>query len=150
MNCIECKNAALWQEERFNEEIVDEMKSLVVYLAHKYEVPDLDLIGYDGGGTMAMLIATKIPVRQVITIGGILDTQSYAREQNITLNGMNPADLTDKLAQVAQVHYVGGRDEKTPQRQAERFVSRLRQAKSVQIKRVADADHDDWQGLVLE
>ena len=150
VDCIECKNPALWQAERFNEEIVDEMKNLVVYLAHKYETPALDLIGYDGGGTMALLIASKIPVRQVITVGGILDTQAYAREQNIILNGLNPADLTDKLAQVSQVHYVGGQDRKAPQSQAERFVGRLRQAKSVQIKRLPNADHEDLQGLVVE
>ncbi|MDY6407704.1 MAG: dienelactone hydrolase family protein [Pseudomonadota bacterium] len=150
VDCVECKNPALWQEERFNEEIVDEMKSLIVYLAHKYESPAIDLIGYDGGGTMALLVATKIPVRQVVTVGGILDTQSYAREQNITLNGMNPADLTDKLAQVSQVHYVGGRDTKTPQSQAERFAEHMIGAKSVQIKRVSNATHTDWQGLVIE
>jgi len=150
VDCAECRNPALWQEERFNEEIVDEMKSLVVYLAHKYETPALDLIGYDGGGTMALLIASKIPVRQVITVGGILDTQAYSREQNVILNGLNPADLTDKLAQVAQVHYVGGRDKKAPQSGAERFASRLRNAKSVQIKRLPNADHVELQGLVVE
>jgi len=150
VDCVECKNPALWQEERFNEEIVDEMKNLVVYLAHKYEAPVLDLIGYDGGGTMALLIATKIPVHKVITVGGILDTQSYSREQNITLNGMNPMDFLGKLSQVAQIHYVGGRDTKTPQSGAERFVGRLRQAKSVQIKRLPNADHEDLQGLTIE
>ena len=150
VDCEECKNPALWREERFNEEIVNEMKNLIVYLTHKYETPALDLIGYDGGGTMALLIASKIPVRQVITVGGILDTQNYARMQKTTLNGMNPADLTDRLSQVSQVHYVGGQDNIAPQSQAERFVGRLPYAKSVQIKLVPSADHEDLSGLTIE
>ena len=150
VDCEECKNPALWQEERFNEEIVNEMKSLVVHLSHKYKSPALDLIGYDGGGTMALLLATRIPVRQVITIGGILDTKTYASDQGITLNGMNPLRFLNTLSAVKQVHYVGTEDTKTPPQHAEYFVTRLKDPLSAVIKSVPGATHTDWQGLVVE
>ena len=57
--CDECKNAALWREERFHNEILMEMKELILYLGQKYQTPSIDLIGYDGGGTIALLLATK-------------------------------------------------------------------------------------------
>ena len=148
--CDECKNPALWREERFNEEIVREMKDLIVYLAKKYQATELELIGYDGGATMAMLIATKTPVSRVITIGGILDTKTYATEQNIPINGMNPTDLKQRLASVTQVHYVGAKDTKTPRAQAERFVGRMNNPISAVVKVVPKATHTDWKQLTIE
>lgn len=150
VNCAECLNPALWHEERFNEEIVNEMKSLVVHLSHKYKSPALDLIGYDGGGTMAMLLATRIPVRQVITVGGILDTQAYASAHNISLNGLNPANFRRLLSPVRQVHYVGSADKDTPPEVAEHFVTRLDDPRSAVIKSVPGATHTDWRGLIVE
>ena len=150
VNCAECLNPALWHEERFNEEIVNEMKSLVVHLSHKYKSPALDLIGYDGGGTMAMLLATRIPVRQVITVGGILDTKDYADSQDIILNGLNPANFRSSLSSVPQVHYVGSADKITPSYMAENFVNRLNNPLSAVIKSVPGATHTDWRGLIVE
>ena len=148
--CQECKNPALWQEERFNEEIVNEMKSLINYLAKKYSATELELIGYDGGGTMAMLIASKTPVTRVITVGGILDTKTYAAEQNLTLNGLNPFDFRQRLTAVPQVHYVGANDKKVPRAQAERFVGRMRNPVSAVVKIVPKATHTDWDYLTIE
>ena len=148
--CQECQNPALWEQERFNEEIVKEMKDLVVYLARKYQATELELVGYDGGGTMAMLIATKTPVTRVITIGGILDTKTYAQEQSITLNGMNPADLRNRLTAVPQVHYVGAKDDKVPRSHTERFVGRMKNPVSAVVKIVPKATHTDWGNLTIE
>ena len=148
--CQECKNPDLWGKERFNEEIVDEMKSLISYLAKKYNSTELELVGYDGGGTMALLIATKMPVNRVITIGGILDTKNYAEEQGITLNGMNPADYKPRLSSVPQVHYVGMNDNKATRAQAERFVGRMRNPVSAVVKLVPNANHTNWKNLIVE
>ena len=148
--CEECQNPALWKEERFNEEIVNEMKDLVVYLAKKYQATELELVGYDGGGTMAMLIATKTPVNRIITVGGILDTKNYSKEHNITLNGMNPVDFKNRLTAIPQVHYVGAKDDKVPRSHAERFVGRMRNPVSAVVKLVPNANHTDWGNLTIE
>ena len=150
VDCEECQNPALWQEERFNEEIVDEMKKLIIHLSFKYKSPALDLIGYDGGGTMALLVATRIPVRQVITVGGILNTKAYAKNQDIILNGLNPLDFKDRLSEVRQVHYIGTKDTQTTIDMAEHFINRLISPTSVAIKAVPGATHTDWRGLVIE
>lgn len=147
----ECANPAVWGSERFHEEIVNEMKELVEYLAIKYRTPSLELIGYDGGGTMALILATKMPVARVITIGGILDTAVYAAEQNAgPINGLNPGDLKDALSRVEQIHYVGGRDTETTRRMAERFVARLKNPRSATVKVIPGATHTDWDGVVFD
>ena len=148
--CDECRNPALWQEERFHEDIIEEMRALIVHIAHKYQTSTVDLIGYDGGGTIALLLATKLPINQVITVGGILDTQSYAKDHNIILNGLNPADFKDVLADVKQVHYIGGRDTDISRRSTERFVALLNQPKSAVIKVVPGATHTNWSDFVVE
>ncbi len=141
----ECANPAIWGSERFHEEIVNEMKDLVEYLAIKYKTPSLELVGYDGGGTMALLLASKVPVARVITIGGILDTNAYVTEHECApINGLNPADMKDTLARIEQIHYVGGRDAVTTRRMAERFVARLRNPKSAVVKVIPNATHTNW------
>lgn len=147
----ECSNPAIWKEERFHEEIIDEMKDLIEYLAIKYKTPSLELIGYDGGGTMALLLATKIPVARVITIGGILDTASYTAEHDKTpINGLNPIDLKDDLSQIEQIHYVGGRDSQTTRRMAERFVARLKNPRSATVKVIPNATHTNWDNIAFD
>lgn len=148
--CDECKNAALWREERFHNEILMEMKELILYLGQKYQTPSIDLIGYDGGGTIALLLATKLPVNRVVTVGGIIDTQNYAAEHNIKINGQNPMTMPERLAQVAQVHYIGEKDTEVSRRMTERFVARLTDPKSVVVKIVPDATHTNWNNLVIE
>ena len=149
--CKECSNPLIWGQERFHEEIVNEMKELIVYLAYKYKTPSLELVGYDGGGTMALILATKIPVARVITIGGILDTKVYAAEHDLApINGLNPGELKDILARVPQTHYVGGRDTVTTRRMAERFVARLRNPKEAIVKVIPEATHTNWRAAPFD
>ncbi len=151
IHCKECNNPLIWGRERFHEEIVNEMKELIVYLAYKYKTPSLELVGYDGGGTMALILATKIPVARVITIGGILDTRVYAEEHNLEpINGLNPGELKDMLARVPQTHYVGEEDNLTTRRMAERFVARLRNPRDAVVKIIPNATHTDWDSVPFD
>lgn len=148
--CQECKNPALWQEERFNEEIVDEMARVIRHFERKYQTADIDLIGYDGGGTMALLVSSKVPVKRVITIGGILDTQKYSEVHRIKLNGMKPSDVENILEHIPQIHYVGENDKDAPRQQAEHFVHKFKKPKSIAVKIVPDATHTNWEHLIIE
>ena len=148
--CEECKNPALWHEERFNEEIIDEIQQLILYLKRKYRAPQIELVGYDGGGTIAMILGARIPVARVVTVGGITDTEAYARAEGITLNGLNPARMKPQLAQVVQVHYVAAADKPFLRQMTEAFVSGLYRPKSAVIKVVPDATHTRWDHLVVE
>ena len=101
---------------------------------------------------MALLIASKIPVRQVTTVGGILDTQSYTYQNNLPemQDAENPADNINGLSQITQIHYVGGNDEITPIKVAERFVRKMDNPKSAIVKKVPGVGHYDWEGVSLD
>lgn len=146
-----CSNPLIWGEERFHQEILTEMKELIVYLSIKYKTPVLELVGYDGGGTMALLLASQIPVARVITIAGILDTKAYVLENDLPeINGLNPADFKETLAKIPQVHYVGSDDTLTTRRMAERFVARIKNPVSAVVKVVPNTNHTDWETVKFD
>lgn len=146
-----CANSQIWKEEMFHEEIIQEMQELIIFLARKYKTPSLELVGYDGGAVVALLLAAKMPVARVITIGGILDTDAYARHHMLPpVGGENPKNYAMKLAKVPQIHYVGAQDKITPRRLAERFVATLPRPRSAIVKVVPDIHHANWDAAVLD
>ena len=61
----------------------------------RYRAPSVEFVGYDGGATLALLLATRIPqTTRVITIAGILDTNAYVQNNRGTSfkKSLNPAD----------------------------------------------------------
>ncbi len=143
-----CHNPAIWQSNRFDADIIEEMKELVLYLGHKYQASRIELVGYEGGATIALLLATRIPISRVITIAGILDTDSYAYHNGITLNGLNPLDEKAKLATIPQVHYVGTEDKLATRRLAERYLAKATPYQA-QLKAV-ETNHTDWEDVAFD
>lgn len=142
----------IWKEAQFNTEIVNEMKNAVMQLIRKYKAPSIEFVGYDGGATMALLLATRIPqTTRVITIGGILDTDAYQQNTGTSFNkSLNPADEKNQLSLKHQIHYVGKLDKKTPLKTAERFVSSQRNAVNAVVKSVNNVGHCDWEDVQFD
>ena len=142
----------IYKKHRFHPEIIREIEEVVLYLKNKYKAPSIELVGYDGGATIALDLATQMSVSKVITIAGILDTNAYTRQNDVDEipEAQNPADKLSILAEVPQVHYVGGRDEITPRYTAERFVSKMKNPKSAVVKSVPGIGHTDWKGVKLD
>ena len=142
----------IYKNQRFHPEVLREIEELVTYLIRKHKAKDVELIGYDGGGLVAMEIATHIQTSQVITIAGILDLKSYIYNNELQEmpDAFNPADKISVLADVKQIHYVGTKDEVTPARVAERFVAKMNNPKSATVKRVKGINHTNWKGVKLD
>lgn len=151
------KQPEIYQDARFHPEVMMEMRELVIYLMRKYRAPSVDLIGYDGGAVIALNLATKVPTQRVITIAGITDINAYNDLHDLPLPDEddieNPADNLALLAEIPQIHYVGEKDDVTPRRLVERFVSRMdrvRKTKSAIVRSVSDTDHTNWEGVRLD
>ena len=148
-----CKSKPeIYKGQRFHPEIIREIEEVVLYLKNKYKAPEIELIGYDGGATVALNLATQMNVKRVITIAGILDTNAYTRYNELPEmpDAQNPADKLSVLADVEQIHYVGGNDEITPRRAAERFVAKMQNPKSATVRSVKGIGHNDWKGVKLD
>jgi len=108
---------AIWTVERYGERVV---ASLVAALQRERQALGAEgvvLIGYSGGGTLAMLIAERVPqTRAVITLAGNLDTERWARHHGYApLSGsLDPANRPPLNASIVQIHLLAGRDERVP------------------------------------
>lgn len=143
-----CENTTLYTSARFHRELINEMQELSLYFIKKYQAPSVEFIGYDGGGTMAMLLGSRIPITsQIITVAGILNTNT---QNNLHEDTLNPFEQKDLTAHIPQVHYVGGKDIITTRRTAERFVGRLKNPRSAKVKVLPTLSHKGWENVSFQ
>lgn len=138
----------VWEDGRFLPEILAQMTIVLERWQKRYHPSEIELIGYDGGAAIALLLATRIkhtPVT-VITFGGILDTdrQAALEGKDLPPNSLNPAKETFKLANIPQIHYVGGQDTIATKRLAEDFIKQISSPKSIQLRLIPYATHTNW------
>jgi poly(3-hydroxybutyrate) depolymerase len=109
-------------------------------------------VGYSGGGAMAALIAARrSDISCLVTVAAPLDTHAWTdalRVSRLDLS-LNPADAADKLRNVRQTHFRGGRDMVVPPAASRRFLERVTGATVIDKEAF---DHrccwdDEWQDL---
>ena len=109
---------ALWTSARYSKPVVDALIfSLTKYVTDRSTIQPVDaitLIGFSGGGTLAMLMAPNIPlVRRIITINGNLDIDHWTRQHGFSplSHSLNPIHQP-KLPEHIEVHHLFGRKDK--------------------------------------
>jgi pimeloyl-ACP methyl ester carboxylesterase len=106
--------AANWTASRFSPEVVDAMAEAIVEVTEPGR--PVVLIGYSGGGALAMLLAEEVAtVTAVVTVAGLLDTSAWIASHGYDplQDSLNPADV-DLPVSVRQIHLVGGLDSNIP------------------------------------
>jgi hypothetical protein len=105
-----------WTHARFSEEIVQSMQAAIAGHVSNDEGQSIILIGYSGGGALAMLLAPRISgVEAVVTIAGLLDTDAWTDHHGYEpLSGsLNPAHV-DIPDHIHQVHIIAEQDHIVP------------------------------------
>jgi pimeloyl-ACP methyl ester carboxylesterase len=123
LNC----DPRLWMQARFGNEAVAAMGNAVDQIKLAAGAKQVNLVGYSGGGAMAALIAARREdVVCLVTLAAPLDTSAWTDALHVSRLDLsaNPADVADKLRQVAQTHYRGLRDELVPPWTTQRFLQR--------------------------
>ena len=119
---------ALWTTGRYSEAVVASLVAAARRLARSYRFQGLALFGHSGGGTLAMLMAGRMAeTRSVVTLAAVLDTEAWAKDQRLPLDGsLNPVPERGLVRKtIVQRHYAGGRDVVVPRSLAARAAQLL-------------------------
>lgn len=134
-------NWTLWTTDRYSERVLASMASALARIIESEHVSEIILIGYSGGGTLAILLAEQISqTRAVITLSANLDTDAWTTLHGYTpLSGsINPARRPALPSTLTQWHLVGQRDTTVPP-----WITRRGSAHQVasRIIQYAETDH---------
>lgn len=144
-----------WTESRFAPEVVAATDRAIDTLMQQFQARQLILVGYSGGGAVAMLVAARRKdIARVLTVAGNLDTLAWTNHHRLRpLDGsLNPADQIDALQSIPQWHLVGGKDEVVPPALVENFAGRFPAGSRPVVEVELAFDHlccwaDEWPAL---
>lgn len=104
-----------WTHRRFAPEVIESMAAALrrIVAANGWQRRPINLVGFSGGGTLAVLMAPRVPrLCAVVTLASPLDTDEWTRSRRYsTLEGsVNPASRPPLPVSVAQLHLRGALD----------------------------------------
>jgi pimeloyl-ACP methyl ester carboxylesterase len=150
-------DVAYWTGKRYSLEVISAMDQAVSHYAALSPGSALHLIGYSGGGTLAILIAARrSDVASIRTVAGNLDVDAVMRLHSVSPMplSVNPIDEARQVASVPQIHFSGGADRVVPPSIAERF-ARAAGGTCVQTRIIAGMGHEGpwderWAALLTQ
>ncbi len=147
-------NPKVWSIERFSEKAVKALSSVIDKVKLRAS-QKINLIGYSGGGAMAILIgAQRSDVLSIRTIAGTLSSDKLMSLTEVSplVGSLDPINFTHKLIAIPQIHFYGNDDSIIPEWVSEDFVQKS-SSSCVKRKLVEGADHSDgwlesWEELL--
>ena len=130
-----------WTTHRYSAEVVSAFNKAISQLKAERKAKSVVLVGYSGGGTIAVLVAAqRRDVSKIITVAGNLDTSAWSRRNQVSLSGsLDPMTVAQSIRHVSQTHYVGSRDTNIQPSDTMAFVSA---ANSEGIKSIVVSGYD--------
>lgn len=106
-----------WTSARYSAQVVKSMTTALKNWLKQHPAENIMLAGFSGGGTLAVLIADKVPeVTTVITIAANLDTAAWSEHhgQPALKDSLNPIEQSPLKKEIRQLHLAGSKDEQVP------------------------------------
>lgn len=131
----------LWTNARYSKDVVNSMVEALRQQPQARTARGITLIGHSGGGTLAMLMASRMgEVDQVVTLAGNLDISAWAGFHHYTSlkDSLNPADLPGHVFPRKQLHFVGDKDNNIPPKLSQHLVQRM----GLELQIIKGADHN--------
>jgi len=113
-----------WTSARYSSAVIDSMAVVINEWVRTAAVEEVVLIGYSGGGAIAVLLAPRVSaVSAVITVAANLDTDAWVAHHRFDpLTGsLNPALQPPLPVSVRQIHLVAENDRIVPPATSQRF-----------------------------
>lgn len=123
----EC-DSKYWSRARFAPEVIDSFNIIIDVLKERSGAKNVELVGYSGGGAIAVLVAAKrSDIVSLRTVAGNLDPKALCAYHRVSqLDGsLDPLDVAQKVAHIPQQHFVGDKDQIVPVFIARSFVNKM-------------------------
>lgn len=120
---LKCQNNAYWTNLRMSDEVVGSINEVINTV--NTEKNKFHLIGYSGGGGIAVLIAARNNlVKNIITLSGNLDITRFCEYHHTRpmIGSLNPIEYVTQINKIPQIHISGGDDKIVPPFIADKFV----------------------------
>ncbi len=107
----------LWTVGRYGERVVASLTAALQREREQSRASGVVLVGYSGGGALALLIAERVPeTRAVVTLAGNLDLARWSEHHAyIPLSrSLDPATRPPLQGGIVQIHLLAGHDERVP------------------------------------
>ena len=136
---------AYWTDKRFSEEVIGSMDQAIDKFVKDAQGPGVHLIGYSGGGAVAVLIAARRQdIKSLRTVAGNLDPNGlneYHEVSPLNDTSLDPMAVAGKLSAIPQYHFTGTDDPVVPAFIAGHFAEKSKSSACVHVVPVQGADH---------
>jgi hypothetical protein len=148
---------AYWTDGIFSQQVITATATVIRSFAAQTS-GGVRLVGYSGGGALAVLVARLVPgVLDLRTVAGNIDTAAFVQYHGVTpyRNSLDPADNASHLKSLPQIHFVGGRDDIVPGLVAGAYAARMGETRCLGIVTLSDAGHEEgwveaWPALLTQ
>lgn len=133
-----------WTSHRLSEMVVAAVDDALDQIKRQSGATQLELVGYSGGGGLAVLVAARRQdVAAIHTLAGNLDINEFARLHQVTpmIGSMNPADVATSVAEIPQWHAFGSTDTIVPGAVVHAYARRIKSTKCLKINEIQNATH---------
>ena len=146
-----------WTGKRFAPEVIASINQALDRIAARAPGQKLNLVGYSGGGAVAVLAAAeRKDVASIRTIAGNLDHNEVNRLNDVSpLSGsLNAIDVAKKIKDIPQIHWSGGDDDTIPPSVAKHYADASKST-CVRTETIPEATHDAgwkerWRNMLKE
>jgi pimeloyl-ACP methyl ester carboxylesterase len=133
-----------WTVARFSLPVVEVMDMALKEAKNVLRADRLHLIGYSGGGALAVLLASmRRDVATLMTVAGNLDHEKWTHYHQVTplYDSLNPVNVAASV-RCPQVHFVGSEDEIVPPFIVRSFVDRMGDSLGTKLVEIPKFDHN--------
>lgn len=148
-----------WTVGRLAPEVVRSVDAAVSAAKLAAGAKRIHLVGYSGGGGLALLIAAaRSDVASIRTVAGNLHHQAFTSHHGVSSimgASLEPADVAPRLRAVAQWHFVGGEDRVVPAGIARAYLAAAGPTPCARLRVLPGLKHQDgwverWPELLRE
>ena len=137
-------NVRYWTDARFAPEVIHAYDDALAQLKTQTGTSGFHLVGFSGGGAIALLLASqRHDILSVRTVAGNIDHQAWTNLHQISplTASLNPADQSEALTPIPQLHFVGVDDTVMPIAVANAYQHHFRDAHCMHTMSVPGAAH---------